>query len=133
CDAESSVRLYDYGAVSVRFEIAIAPGTDLESLLPLADHLFDSPVVDAAAQRELARFLPEVESAISAPRTWKDSETYTVVFIRSLRGHPLAKDVLALPVLAKLLLGETGARRLSEQEHHDVVKHAQSYFDDDLA
>jgi len=133
CDAEATVRLYDYGAVSLRFEIAIKEGTDLESLLPLADHLYDSPAVDAAAQRELAAFLPEVMAAIAKPRTWKDSETYTVIFVRALRGHPLAKDVLASPVLPKLLLGETGERRLSDREASDVTKHAQSYFDDDVA
>jgi hypothetical protein len=127
-----SARLYDYGAVSVRFELGFPPETDLAALLPLCDHLFDSTVVDAAAQRELASFLPEVEPAITSPRTWKDCETYTVIFVRSLRGGPLAAEVLASPTLAKLLLGETDARRLSEQERADVVRHAQSYFDDDL-
>jgi hypothetical protein len=133
CDSEASVRLYDYGAVSVRFEITIAPGTGLESLLPLCDHLYDSPEVDVSAQRELQHLLPEITKAIASPRTWKDSESYTVIFVRAFRGHPLAKDVLASPLLAKLLLGEVGERGLSDQEQSDVVKHAQSYFDDDLA
>src|SRR5258706_4012793 len=114
CAAETSVRIYDYGSVSLRFDIPIAPGTDLSALLPLVDHLYDSPAVDASALRELERFLPEVREAIATPHMWKDSETYTVVFVRELRGHPLAKDVRASPLLAKLLLGETGARRPSD-------------------
>src|SRR5207248_3952136 len=60
-------------------------------------------------------------------------ESYTVTYVRALRGHPLAKDVLADPVLVKLLLGETGARRLSDDEVSDVIARARSYFDDDLA
>ena len=34
--------------------------------------------------------------------------------------------------LARLLLGETGAKRISESERADVAKHASSYFDDDV-
>jgi hypothetical protein len=133
CQASLSARLYDYGAVSMRFEIPIDRGTDLETLLPLCDHLYDSPAVDAVARQKLDAFLPEVGRALVGAHVVDVLETYTVVLVQSLRGAPTAKEVLAAPVLPKLLLGETGKGALSDGEREDVLRHAQSYFDGDLA
>ena len=60
-------------------------------------------------------------------------ETYTVVFVRRFRGAPAPKEILASPVLPRLLLGERSATPpLSELERTDVLQHAQSYYADDL-
>jgi hypothetical protein len=132
-DASVTVRLYDYGAVSLRYEIAIAPGTDLEAMIPLCDHLYDAPELDASGRALLADFLPEIRPAIEGAHTWQGVETYTVVFVRRFRADPTPKDVLASPVLLRLLLGERSAiPPLSELERTDVLQHAQSYYADDL-
>jgi hypothetical protein len=132
-DASVTVRLFDFGALSLRFETAIAPGTDLASLIPLCDHLYEAPEVDAAARALLRSFLPEMAPAIEGGHDWRGSETYTVIFVRALRGAPAPQDLLADPVVLRLLLGEKAASPpLSEAERTDVLQHAQSYFADDL-
>jgi hypothetical protein len=59
-------------------------------------------------------------------------ETYAVVFVRRFEGDPPAKEVLASPALASLVLGEPTSRRLSPSQREDVLSHSHSYFDDDL-
>ena len=128
-----TARLYDYGAVSLRFDIPITPATDLESLIPLCDHLYDAPELDACGRTLLASFLPEIVPAIEGAHSWQGMETYTVVFVRQLRGDPTPKEVLASPILLRLLLGERSPTPpLSELERTDVLQHAQSYYADDL-
>jgi hypothetical protein len=132
-DARVTARLYDYGALSLRFEIRIAPGTDLESLIPLCDHLYDAPEIDVAARALVKGFLPETGPAIEGLHEWRGSESYTVVFLRSLRDKPTPKALLDDPVVLRLLLGEkSAAPALSDLERTDVLQHAQSYFADDL-
>jgi hypothetical protein len=132
CSAELSARFYDFGAVSMRFEIPIPPGSALEAILPLCDHLYDSPAVDALARRQLDAILPEVAAALERAHFVPTIETYTVVFVKRLRDALTAREALAAPILPKLLLGETGTQRLSDQERDDVLRNAQSYFEDDL-
>jgi hypothetical protein len=131
-DAGVTARLYDYGALSIRFDVPIAPGTDLESLIPLCARLYEAPELDAAARAVVESFVPSFARAIEGRHQWRGIETYTVVFVQRLRGAPKPAEILASPVLLRLLLGETGRASLADAERDDVLRHAQSYFADDL-
>jgi hypothetical protein len=132
-DATVTARVYDYGAISLRYDFRIEVGADLETLIPLCDHLYDAPELDASGRALLASFLPEIRPAIEGAHSWQGMETYTVVFVRRFRGAPAPKEILASPVLPRLLLGERSATPpLSELERTDVLQHAQSYYADDL-
>jgi hypothetical protein len=74
-----------------------------------------------------------LHGAVEATHSWKGVETYTVVFVRSLLGNPGRDRITDSPVVAKLLLGEAGPKNLSLDARRDVLKHAHSYFEDDLA
>jgi hypothetical protein len=132
-EAEVAVHLYDYAAAGVAFEVEIPPGTALGALGPLCDELYDTPVLEAEARAVLAELLPRIAPAIQGPHDWPGTESYTVIFVEELDGRPTAAEVLAMPGLAKLLLGETAAGTLSAAERADVLKHAYSYFEHDLA
>ena len=131
-DAEVSARLFEYGALSVRFEIAIAAGTGLESLVALCDELYDSPELDRLARELVPPLLTRLDGAIRGRHDWDAIETYTVVFVSGLDGHPLASEVLTSPTLASLVVGEPPNRRLSASQRQDVLQHAHSYLEDDL-
>jgi hypothetical protein len=132
-EADVAVHVYDYAAASVAFDLEIPPGTPLPSLGPLCDELYDTAVLETVAREVLAELLPRLAPAIEGRHDWPGVETYTVIFVEELEGRPAAADVLAMPGLAKLLLGETGAGALSDAERADVLKHAYSYFEHDLA
>jgi hypothetical protein len=131
-EAEVTVRFYEYGAASVVFEVPIAPGIFLADLVPVCAEIYDSPVLEALARREVDLLLSRLRGAADGRPPWHAVETYTVVFVEALEGNPSPARILASPVLPKLLLGELGPKKLSDEECGDVLKHAHAYFEDDL-
>lgn len=127
-----SARLFEYGAVSVCFDFAVAPGTELATLIPVCDELYESSALDQSARELVAPLLDRLADAIRQRHDWEGIETYTVVFIQHLDGHPIASEVLGSPTLVSLVVGELPSRRLSPGQRQDVLQHAHSYFEDDL-
>jgi hypothetical protein len=126
-------RLFDYGAISILFEIAIPPGTDLAELLPMCDELYDSPEIESLAREHVEDITERLGNAIEKPHGWRGAETYTVIFLTEIEGAPRAKEVLAWPLLARFLIGEPRDKALSVEESRDILKHVHTYFEDDLA
>jgi hypothetical protein len=131
-DAEVSVRVFDYGAVSFSFEVPILPGSELGDIVSWCDELYDSPELDQAAREMVEPLLARFRGSVRGEHDWNAVETYTVVFVRGFEGDPAAGVVLSSPSLASLVLGEPTSRRLSPSQREDVLTHAHSYFDDDL-
>ena len=130
--AEVSARLFDFGAISVRFVIPITPGTTLDALVPLCTDAYDSAQLTAAARTALDALLLQLGDAIHGRHEWPGGETYTVISVAAVADGTSAAGVRESQSLARLLLGETGAKRISESERADVAKHGSSYFDDDV-
>lgn len=132
-EAEVAARFFDFAAVSVLFEVPIPPGTKLLDLLPLCDELYDTTVLEQVARAEFGPVVDRMAPAIDGRHLWPGVETYTVIYVEELEGHPLGRDLLSSGGLGKLLLGEINPKRLASEERGDVTKHAYSYFEDDLA
>ncbi len=132
-DVQLAARLFDYGAVSMQAAFTIAPGTELGALLPLCDELYESAALEKLARTEVDKLIAKLGSAVKGRHDWRGAETYTVIFLTELSEGWTAKDLLAWEPLAKLLIGEPRDKKLSREETRDVLKHAHSYFEDDLA
>jgi hypothetical protein len=132
---EASARLFDYGVASISYKLTIPPGTDLADLVPLAEELVaaPTPALDAAARTEAEELSRALAPALERPHSWEGLETYQVFFVRRLVEPATAEQVLAAAPIARLLLGETSETPLSRDERADVLKHAFSYLEDDLA
>ncbi|MFO0585146.1 MAG: hypothetical protein U0229_22950 [Anaeromyxobacter sp.] len=134
CEATAAV--YDYGVVSIRYRLPIAPGTPVGALVPLAEELFvhPTPALDAAARKEAEELSRLLAPALEEAHAWEGLESYQVFLVRALEGGPWTADaVLAQAPVAELLLGETSAKPLSEAERADVLSNRHSYLVDDLA
>jgi hypothetical protein len=129
---EVVARLFDHGSVSIRLRVSVPPDTEVGSLIPLADELYDSPAVDALALELLESLRPAIAPALRSGKLWEQSESYAVHFVERIRGSPSAAEVLAWPELAPLLLGETREAKLSERERSDVTAQHFSYGEQDL-
>lgn len=125
-------RIFDHGNISVRFELEVPPGTSLTELVPLVDDLYESELLSVEARKHADQLVARMGKAVVRPHTWADVETYTVIFIEELEGHPPAARLLEGDVVPKLLLGERSGRRLSEFQQGEMRRHAFSYLDDDL-
>ncbi len=133
---QASAHVYDYGVVSIRYDLPISPGTALADLVPLAEQLFvePTPAVDATARREAEELSRALGAALQKPHTWEGLESYQVFFVRRFDGGPMtAADLLAGAPIPELLLGETSEVRLSREEREDILSHHFTYLEDDLA
>ena len=134
-EGDASAHLFDYGVASILYKVPIPPGTDLTELVPLAEELVSqpTPALDAAARAEAGELGRAIAPALENPHVWEGLETYQVFFVRRLEEPTRAQEALDHAPIAELLLGETSATRLSHSERTDVLKHAFSYLEDDLA
>ncbi len=134
--AHVSVNLFDYGKMSIVFEVPIRQSTALDELAPLCQELYESAVITKMAQDECATYTERVSAILkrhtppSAQRT--RMESFTIIFVEEIEGKPLAKDVLAWPGLPKLIIGEASDRLLGEKQVRDTMQHADGYLDNDL-
>jgi hypothetical protein len=128
--AQCSARVYDFGAISFLYDIALEPGMTLEQLTPICDALYDAPALDARGRQDRDDLMKRLGASIEKPHDWAESETYTIVFLEK-PGHSVA-DLARSEAVAKLLLGETSDKPLSAATRDDVLKNAFSYLDDDL-
>jgi hypothetical protein len=134
--AEARAHVFDYGVVSIRYELPIPPGTPLAELVPLAEELFvdPTPALDRAARREAEELARALGAALERPHEWEGLESYQVFFVRRFEGGACrAADLLASAPIPELLLGETSETALSRAERDDVLLHHFTYLEDDLA
>jgi hypothetical protein len=142
--AHVSVNLFDYGKISVVFEIPVRQGTPLDELRPLCQELYESTVLTEMAQEECATYSERLKTALhhhvaeAGPQpgepmpTRSRMESFTIIFIEELEGRPLAKDILAWPGLPKLVIGEASERFLGEKQVRDTMQNTDGYLDNDL-
>ena len=132
-DVEASARLFEHGAASIILKVPIPSGTSLEALIPRADELYDSRAIEHLCTQLIEKLMQSLAPALQEPRLWSQNESYTVFFVQSFQHSVCADDILEEPLLARLLLGETGQYSLSEKEQQDAVSQHFSYTTQDLA
>lgn len=131
--AQVELHLFSFGSASVCVKIPIPAGTTLESMIPMIGPLYESRDLEELSRKQVDTILPDLRALITGFHTWKGCETYTILDIQELEGAPTGQQLLAWPLLANLILGETRAGQLSQGKRGEVVEHAFSYFDHDLA
>lgn len=138
-----SVNLFDYGKISIVFEIPIRQGMTLDELRPLCQELYESQVLTQIAREECQTYTERVGSALRRHTVEPDlthedvanrarMEAYTIIFVEELENRPLAKEVLAWAGLPKLVIGEASERNLGEKQMRDTLLNSDGYLDNDL-
>jgi hypothetical protein len=128
--ARVSARIFDFGAVSILYEIPIERGTSFEALTSLCDALYDSPELDARGVQHRGEIVKRLGQSIEKAHDWKEAETYTIIFVEELSGS--VEALMQSEAVAKLLLGEQSDKPLSVATRTDVLRNAFSYLADDL-
>ncbi len=130
-----TVRLYDFGVVSVRLEVPIPP----RSLMKDAEDLFRrvlSSSPDAMCRRIAHQVLEEISPAVYKPQ-WEadqwEAEDYVILYIRRFATTtPLrAEDVLSHYDIPRLLMGEEFD--VSRQVKEAVLRYTYTYSPEDIA
>ena len=123
--------LYDFGAVSVIYEIDIA-GT-LINLATLSEALYDNQQLLSDSRQRVAALLARIRPAVRKGSIATVVEDYVIYQIESLlpatKGGAFART--HAPQIAQILRSER--KRLSEQEIEDALSCRISYSTDDIA
>jgi hypothetical protein len=131
-DVNASVRIFDFGVVSVRFAHAIPRGTSAADLARLAARFDTATDVDDAARRVWAPLSDALHGAIRGAHVSDVTEDYTLFEINGVRGCTSARQALARLEPWKLLLAEP-ERPVAETVIEAHMSRAIQYFEDDAA
>ena len=128
---EGQIKYYDYGVVSLIFELPFAG--DWDTLVELASRWVWNSDFDRFASRIAREKLRRAAPAIVKPYKEWLSEDYFIFHVRELTGAPAAADLLAKhgAQVAQIVRGETA--QLSEGERQEILQGRISYYPNDLA
>jgi hypothetical protein len=139
---EGQIKYYDYGVVSLVFELPFSG--DWDTLIQLSSRWTSDTNFETLASRivrqKLERAAPalvkpyEVKPYDSKPDTadWLQ-EDYFIFHVREVAGAPSANDLLATQGdhIAQVVRGETSM--LSDDERQEILQSRISYYPNDLA
>jgi hypothetical protein len=128
---DAQVKYYDYGVLSVVFELPFSG--DWDTLVRLSSRwVWDTDFTSFAtkiARQKLQRATPAL---VKPYQEWLH-EDYFIFHVRDVAGNPPAADLLALegPRIAQIVRGETAV--LSDGEQQEILQSRISYYPNDLA
>ncbi len=130
-----TLRLYDFGVVSVRLDIPLSQGLSLEEAGDFFRQVM-STNPDALCRGIVVHVLREIASALYKPQ-WDESmwevEDYAILYIRRFDAtpSPRATEILSQYDVPRLLLGEEF--ELSRQVKESILRYTYTYSPDDVA
>jgi hypothetical protein len=134
---EGQIKYYDYGVVSLIFELPFA-GT-WETLIHLSCRWTSDTNFEKLASRIVRKKLERAAPALIKPYDNEAHnkeflhEDYFIFHVREIEGSPTADELLAAhrSQIAQVVRGETAA--LSEGERQEIMQSRISYYPSDLA
>ena len=127
---EGKIKYYDYGVVSVVFELPFSG--DWDTLIRLGSRWVWDVDFAGHASRIARQKLERAAPALVKPYPDWLSEDYFIFHVRQLAGNPSAAELVASDGgrLAQIVRGETV--QLSEGERNEILQSRISYYTNDL-
>ena len=127
------IKYYDYGVVSMVFELPFAG--DWENLIQLSARWTSDTNFEKLASRLVRQKLERAAPALIKPYKDEDwlQEDYFIFHVREIDGSPTADDLLSTKSdhIAQVVRGETAT--VSEDERMEILASRMSYYPSDLA
>lgn len=134
CEALATV--WDYGVISICFQIPIPPGTSWTGLVRLAEAINSSgngaDEIDALATRKSIEVARQLKPALKKPGEWNVSEDYVIFFLEQISGITKASDLLQRADVPALILSEA-KDTLAPKAREGILENVFQYAEDDLA
>jgi hypothetical protein len=132
---EGQIKYYDYGVVSLVFELPFSGGWD--TLVQLSCRWTSDTNFETLASRVVKQKLERAAPALVKPYDVKSGEwlqeDYFIFHVREIESAPSANDLLASAgdKIAQVVRGEMSM--LSEGERQEILQSRISYYPNDLA
>ena len=127
---DAQIKYYDYGVVSVVFELPFSG--DWDTLVRLAGRWVWDTDFTSLAQKIAKQKLERARPALLKPYDEWLNEDYFIFHVRDIAGNPSAAELLAAEGgrIAQIVRGENSY--LSDGERHEVLQSQISYYPNDL-
>ena len=128
---EGEIKYYDYGVVSLVFELPFSGGWD--TVVELSCRWTSDTNFEALASRIVKQKLERAAPALVKPYKEWLTEDYFIFHVREIAGSPSANDLLAARAdeISQIVRGEMA--KLSDGERQEVLQSKISYYPNDLA
>jgi len=128
---EGQLKYYDYGVVSVIFELPFEG--HWHELVQLASRWEWDTDFESRAWKIAKEKLKRAEPALEKPYDNWLTEDYFIFHVREAEGNPTPEELLARygDEVAQIVRGETA--KLSENERSEVLQSRMSYYPNDIA
>ena len=130
--AELYAKIWDYGVLSLIFQIPIVPGTSWTQLVETSSFLEADHKIDQLARIRSAELTTMLNPALTKPHEWDVFEDYMIFFFEKLQGVEKAADLVKQADIPSLILGETSFSA-SEKSKQSILEGLYQYSSDDLA
>jgi len=125
-------KIWDYGVISILFQIPIQSGTTWEQLIELAAKIDQDKLLDQAAMLRAKEIATIIAPALRDPHFWAEFEDYVIFFFEELAGLTNAAELLDKADLPRLLIAET-ATNLSTRSRNSILENGTfQYADTDI-
>ncbi|MDD2804215.1 MAG: hypothetical protein PHV33_01565 [Elusimicrobiales bacterium] len=125
-------RIWNYGVLSVAFELAIPQGTSWDSLVRLAAELEQSEEIQLLAVSRKDALKKRLLPALVKPAEWEIYEDYITYIIEKADGSENPREFIRTVDAAALILAED-KERLGEESRNFIIESAIQYSTSDLA
>jgi len=128
---EGQIKYYDYGVVSVVFELPFSG--DWDTMIRLSSRWVWDVDFAGLASRIARQKLERAAPALVKPYPDWLSEDYFIFHVREVSGAPSAEELCRTrgPQIAQIVRGETA--QLSEGERNEILQSRISYYPNDLS
>ncbi len=130
---EIFAKIWDYGVLSILFQLPIKNGTKWEELIVLSSKIEQDTLLDEVAKFRAQELVNLVSPALRAPHVWHQFEDYAIFFFEKIAGIENASSLLEKADVARLLIAET-TNNLSDRSRRSILEGGTfQYADTDLA
>jgi len=124
-------KFWDYGVLSIQFQIPIQAGMSWNELIDFSAALENDPMIDEAARLRAQELVNIVNPALRDPHSWHEFEDYAIFFFEELSGIEKVSELAEKVDAARLILAENSVK-LSVNARKSILESTFQYSDTDL-
>jgi hypothetical protein len=130
--ADVFAKFWDYGVLSLQFQIPIEPGSSWGTMVDWGARIELDTLVDEAARFRAQELIHLARPAMRDPHHWQEIEDYVIYFFEEIAGIQKARDLVSRADVAKLILAEPHAE-ISETSRQEILSEGiYQYAENDL-
>jgi hypothetical protein len=129
--AEISAKIWDYGVISILFQIPIPPDTSWEKLIDISAQLEQDTLIDESAKYRTQELQNIIRPALRDMHYWHEFEDYNIFFFEEIEGIQDCNEIFDQVDVARLVVAENTVS-LSDRSRKSILESTLQYSTNDL-